>query len=61
VISLAVRWYLRYGLSDRDVEELPAERGITADHATACRRVQRLAPEFTGVPGNPALRPFRRR
>jgi len=31
VISLAVRWYLRYGLSYRDVEELLAERGITAD------------------------------
>ena len=29
VISLAVRWYLRYGLSYRDVEELLAERGIT--------------------------------
>ena len=28
VISLAVRWYLRYGLSYRDVEELLAERGI---------------------------------
>jgi IS6 family transposase len=30
VIMLAVRWYLRYGLS-RDVEELLAERGITVD------------------------------
>jgi transposase, IS6 family len=29
VITLAVRWYLRYGLSYRDVEELLAERGIT--------------------------------
>jgi transposase-like protein len=29
VISVAVRWYLRYGLSYRDVEELLAERGIT--------------------------------
>jgi transposase-like protein len=28
VITLAVRWYLRYGLSYRDVEELLAERGI---------------------------------
>jgi hypothetical protein len=32
VIVLAVRWYLRYGLSYRDVEELLAERGITVDH-----------------------------
>ena len=31
VITLAVRWYLRYGLSYRDVEELLAERGITVD------------------------------
>ena len=34
VIMLAVRWYLRYSLSYRDVEELLAERGITLDHAT---------------------------
>ena len=46
VISLAVRWYLRYGLSYRDVEELLAERGITVDHVTVCRWVQRFTPEF---------------
>jgi hypothetical protein len=34
VISLAVRRYLRYGLSYRDVEELLAERGIIMDHVT---------------------------
>ena len=34
VILLAVRWYLRYGLSYRDVEELLAERGIEVDHVT---------------------------
>ncbi len=34
VISVAVRWYLRYGLSYRDVEELLAERGVTVDHVT---------------------------
>jgi IS6 family transposase len=28
VIVLAVRWYLRFGLSYRDVEELLAERGV---------------------------------
>jgi IS6 family transposase len=32
VILLAVRWYLRYGLSYRDLEELLAERGIEVDH-----------------------------
>ncbi len=46
VISLAVRWYLRYGLSYRDVEELLAERGVTVDHVTVCRWVQRFKPEF---------------
>jgi len=34
VIAVAVRWYLRYGLSYRDVEELLAERGIGIDHVT---------------------------
>jgi len=46
VIPVAVRWYLRYGLSDRDVEELLAERGATVDHVTVYRRVQRFTPEF---------------
>ena len=36
---MAVRWYLRYGLSNRDVEELLAERGITVDHVTVYRWV----------------------
>ena len=46
VISVAVRWYLRYGLSYRDVEELLAERGVTVDHGTVYRCVQRFTPEF---------------
>jgi hypothetical protein len=46
VIAVAVGWYLRYGLSYRDVEELLAERGITVDHVTIYRRVQRFTPEF---------------
>jgi transposase, IS6 family len=37
VIMLAVRWYLRYGLSYRDVEELLAERGVAVDHVTIYR------------------------
>jgi hypothetical protein len=32
VITVAVRWYLRYGLSYRDMEELLAERGVEVDH-----------------------------
>ena len=41
---LAVRWYLRFGLSYRDVEELLAERGIEVDHVTIYRWVQRFTP-----------------
>jgi transposase-like protein len=44
VILLAVRWYLRYGLSYRDLEELLAERGIEVDHVTLFRWVQRFTP-----------------
>jgi transposase-like protein len=42
VIVLAVGWYLRFGLSYRDVEELLAERGIEVDHVTIYRWVQRF-------------------
>src|SRR3954453_11007046 len=44
VIILAVRWYLRYGLSYRDVQELFAERGVDVDHVTIYRWVQRFTP-----------------
>jgi transposase-like protein len=37
VITVAVRWYLRYGLSYRDVEESLAERGVEVDHVTVYR------------------------
>ena len=43
---LAVRWYLRYRLSYRDIEELLAERGITVDHVTIYRWVRRFTPEL---------------
>ena len=43
---LAVRWYLRYSLSYRDLEELLAERGIDVDHVTLFRWVQRFTPEL---------------
>jgi IS6 family transposase len=49
VILLAVRWYLRYGLSYRDVEELLAERGIDVDHVTIYRWVQRFTPLVIGL------------
>jgi len=44
VIVLAVRWYLRFGLSYRDVEELLAERGIEVAHVAIYRWVQRFTP-----------------
>jgi IS6 family transposase len=44
VIVLAVRWYLRYGLSYRDVEELLVERGVEVDHVTVYRWVLRFTP-----------------
>jgi len=44
VIVLAVRWYLRFGLSYRDVEELLTERGVEVDHVTIYRWVLRFTP-----------------
>ncbi len=41
LILCAVRWYLRYSLSHRDIEELLAERGLEAEHTTIWRWVQR--------------------
>ena len=68
VISVAVRWYLRYGLSYRDVEELLAERGVTADHVTgstaACSgrpRSSSRPPGHAGtlpVTGGSSMRPI---
>ena len=46
VILLCVRWYLRYSLSYRDLEEMMRERGLTVDHTTIYRWVQRYAPEL---------------
>ena len=56
VIVLAVRWYLRFGLSYRDVEELLLERGIDVDHVTIYRWVLRFTPLLAE-----AARPCRRR
>jgi transposase-like protein len=44
VIVVAVRWYLRFNLSYRDVEELLVERGVEVDHVTVYRWVQRFTP-----------------
>jgi transposase, IS6 family len=54
VIVLAVRWYLRFGLSYRDVEELLTERGVEVDHVTIYRWVQRFTPLLL-MPPDPAV------
>ncbi len=46
IILLCVRWYLRYSLSYRDLEEMMRERGLRVDHTTISRWVQRYAPEL---------------
>ncbi len=46
IILLCVRWYLRYSLSYRDLEEMMAERGLRVDHTTVYRWVQHDAPEL---------------
>jgi transposase-like protein len=50
VIVLAVRWYLRFGLSYRDVQELLTGRGVEVDHLSVYRWVLR----FTPLLANPA-------
>jgi IS6 family transposase len=46
IILLCVRWYVRYALSYRDLEEIMLERGLPIDHTTIYRWVQRYAPEL---------------
>ena len=46
LILCAVRWYLRYSLSYRDVEEILTERGMEADRTTVWRWVQGCGPEL---------------
>jgi IS6 family transposase len=46
IILLCVRWYLRYCLSYRDLEEMMAELGPKVDHTTIYRWVQQYAPEL---------------
>jgi transposase, IS6 family len=45
-ILLCIRWYLRYSLSYRDLEEIMQERGLHVDHTTLYRWVQQYAPEL---------------
>jgi hypothetical protein len=46
IVLWAVRRYCRYGISYRDLEQMMAERGVSVDHSTIYRWVQRYAPEI---------------
>ena len=46
IILLCVRWYLRYPLSYRNLEEMMQERRIDVDHTTINRWVQKYASEL---------------
>jgi transposase-like protein len=46
VVLWAVRWYLRFPVSYRDLEAMLADRGVRVDHVTLYRWVQRFAPEL---------------
>ena len=43
---MAIRWYVAYALSYRNIEELMAERGVSVDHSTINRWVIKYAPEL---------------
>jgi hypothetical protein len=46
IVLWAVRWYCRYGVSYRDLEQMMDERGVSVDHSTIFRWVQKYAPEI---------------
>ncbi len=46
IIIWAVRWYCKYGISYRELEEMASERGVEVDHTTMYRWVQGYAPEI---------------
>lgn len=49
IILQSVRWYLRYNLSYRDLEEMLEERGVVVDHTSIFRWVQRCTPLLTAA------------
>jgi putative transposase len=46
VILYAVFFYVRYGVSYRDLEEIMVERGVNVDHSTLNRWVIRYSPQI---------------
>lgn len=52
IILTCTRWYLRYALSYRDLEEMMTERGLSVDHTLNATRSTRAATRFLRkVPG----------
>ena len=49
IIMLCVRWYLRYSLSYRDLEEMMLERGLYVDHTTIYRPTNTMPPSWKSV------------
>ena len=50
IVLWAVRWYCRYGMSYRDLEQMMGERGVSVDHSTIYRWVQRCARNREAAP-----------
>ena len=48
IILWAVRWYCRYGVSYRDLEEMMTERGVPVDHTAIYRWVQKYVLKRPG-------------
>ncbi len=51
IILGCVRWYCKYGISYRDLEEMMLERGFEVDHTTLYRWVLQYAPEIENACG----------
>ncbi len=58
IILWAVRWYCKYGISYRELQEMLAERGVNVDHSTIYRWVQRYAPEMESCAGTGVTLPI---
>jgi transposase-like protein len=46
IILWAVRWYLQFPISYRDLECMLSDRGVQVDHTTLFRWIQAYAPEI---------------
>ena len=55
VILWAVRRYLQFPVSFRDVERMLADRGVSVDHTTVSRWTQRYASEIATIPATRLL------